>query len=314
MYKNHFPLITVGLSFYNNEKTLANAIKSVLLQTYSNFELILIDDGSTDSSYDVACIFACFDKRIKLIRGGENKGLIFRLNQIIDLAEGKYMARMDSDDMMMPEKLHRQMDFLIKNDTIDIIDTAAYTINEKDEPTGMRKLIDVSSWDRKKVLKKRLFFHPTIIAKTSWYRQNKYDENFVRSEDFELWCRTFDNIKFVRIYEPLFFYREGNVDIKGYITSSRSHRKALRKYQPGVLSKIELASEILQSHLKAGLYRIFGLFNMQYFLAMKRNVHLNETQKREVATVIKKIKSWEIDQNNIIPDKPINTNTLSYFK
>lgn len=314
MYINHLPLITVGLSFYNNEHTLANAIKSVLLQTYNNFELILIDDGSTDSSYNVASVFACLDKRIKLIRGGDNKGLICRLNQIIDLASGKYMARMDSDDMMMPEKLQRQMKYLIENDTIDIIDTAAYTINEKDEPTGMRKLIDISNWNRRKVLKKRLFFHPTIIAKTSWFKQNKYDEKFLRSEDYELWCRSFEGIKFVRIYEPLFFYREGNVDIKSYITSSRSHRKTLKKYHPGVLSKVELVAEIVESHLKETLYRIFGLFNMQYFLAMKRNVSLNEIQKKEVVTVIKKIKSWKIEQNNISTNNALSENSLSYFK
>jgi len=296
MHQKNLPLVTVGLSFYNNEKTLASAIKSVLLQTYSNFEFILIDDGSTDKSFDVAFKYACMDKRIRLIRDNVNRGLIYRLNQTIDLAAGKYMARMDSDDMMMPEKLERQMKILLENDTIDIVDTAAYTMNEKDEPTGVRKLMDISLWNRRMVLKKRLFFHPTIVAKTSWYRKNKYDENFVRSEDFELWCRTFNNIKYWRIYEPLFLYREGNVNIKNYITSSRSHRKAVIKHHHGVLSKKELLSEILESHLKSGLYRVFGFFNMQHFLASKRNIKLNDTQKNEVAKVVKRIREWKLNQ------------------
>lgn len=296
MYQKNLPLLTVGLSFYNNEKTLASAIKSVLLQSYSNFEFILIDDGSTDRSYEIAQKFAAFDNRIKLIRDNVNRGLIFRLNQIIDMAAGKYLARMDSDDMMMPEKLERQMEIMIKNQDIDIVDTAAYTISEKDEPIGMRKLIDITVWDRRKVLKKRLFFHPTIVAKTSWYRRNKYDENFVRSEDFELWCRSFNNIKYHRIYEPLFIYREGNVNIKNYITSSRSHRKAVKKHHQGVLTKKELLSEILESHVKSGLYRIFGFFNMQHFLASKRNIKLNETQRNDVLRVIKRVKDWKVSQ------------------
>lgn len=296
MHQKNLPLVTVGLSFYNNEKTLASAIKSVLLQTYSNFEFILIDDGSTDKSFDVAFKYACMDKRIRLIRDNVNRGLIHRLNQTIDLAAGKYMARMDSDDMMMPEKLERQMKILLENDTIDIVDTAAYTMNENDEPTGVRKLMDISVWNRRMVLKKRLFFHPTIVAKTSWYRKNKYDENFVRSEDFELWCRTFNNIKYWRIYEPLFLYREGNVNIQNYITSSRSHRKAVIKHHHGVLSKKELLSEILESHLKSGLYRVFGFFNMQHFLASKRNIKLNDTQKNEVAKVVKRIREWKPNQ------------------
>ncbi len=293
MYKNKLPLITVGLSFYNNEKTLASAIKSVLLQTYSHFEFIIIDDGSTDRSYEIAHKFATADKRIRLIRDKVNRGLIYRLNQIIDLADGKYMARMDSDDMMMPEKIERQMEVLLQNDHIDIIDTAAYAINEKDEPVGMRKLIDITDWDRKKVLQKRLFFHPTIIAKTSWYRENKYDENFVRSEDFELWCRSFENMQYHRIYEPLFLYREGNVNVSNYIKSSSSHRRAVKKHYKGVLTRKELVSEIVESHVKSGLYRLFGMFKMQHFLAAKRNVKLDEGQRTEVMRTIRKIKDWK---------------------
>ncbi len=314
MHKNNLPLLTVGLSFYNNEKTLASAIKSVLLQTYTNFEFILIDDGSTDQSYEIACKFARIDKRIKLIKDEVNRGLIYRLNQVIDLAQGKYMARMDSDDMMLPEKLERQMEILVKDSSIDIVDTAAFIINQKDEPIGMRKLINIDCWNRKKVLKKRLFFHPTIIAKTSWYRKNKYDNDFVRSEDFELWCRTFDNMKYRRIYEPLFLYREGSVNIQNYITSSQSHRKAVIKHHEGVLSKYELTTEIFKSHIKSGLYSIFGSINMQHVLASKRNVKLSDSKKKEVAGIIKKIKGWKVKQTTVaIPSNTAKAKPVKLF-
>ena len=293
MYKIKLPLLTVGLSFYNNEKTLANAIKSVLMQSYRDFEFILIDDGSTDKSYAIAHKYACLDKRIKLIRDNLNRGLVFRLNQIIDFAAGKYIARMDSDDMMLPDKLEIQMQILTNNSLIDIIDTGAYIINNNDEPIGKRKLIDVGIWNRRKVLKNRLFFHPTVIAKTSWYKINKYDEDFVRSEDFELWCRTFNYTNYHRVYEPLFLYREGNVNTHDYVVSSRSHRKAVLKHYKGVLSLFELASEILESHFKSVLYRVFGLVNMQYFLASKRNLKLSSEQKKCVSEMIKEIKDWD---------------------
>lgn len=291
MYQNSPPFLTIGLPFFNNEKTLGDAINSILIQSYKNWELILIDDGSADNSFKIAHKIAQTDSRIKLIGGGENKGLITRLNQIIDLAHGKYIARMDADDMMMPEKLERQMNVLRENEQIDVIDTAAYTINEKDEPIGIRGTEDLNTWDKKKVLKKALLFHPTIIAKTSWYRLNKYSEDFVRAEDFELWCRTFSNTVFHRIKEPFFLYREGNINVRNYILSMRTFRKIIRQYGPGVLSKSEFAMEILKTYLKSGVYNLFAIFELQHILSSKRNMKLNKSQVAEVKHVIRRIKN-----------------------
>lgn len=285
-------MLTIGLPFYNNQQTLANAIRSVLIQTYQDWELILLDDGSTDQSFDIANDFAKADKRIQLISDGVNRGLIYRLNQVIDLAKGDYIARMDSDDMMMPNKLEKQMAVLFADSNIDVIDTAAYTINEKDEPTGMRGMADLSTWNRKKAFKNVLLFHPTVVAKTSWYRKNRYDEAYYRSEDFELWCRTFDSTVFARVYEPLFLYREGKVNIKAYTASNRTHRKMLRKYAPGVLSKGEFVLEILRSHSKSTLYRMFSIIDMQQFLSSKRNDRLNTEQVNAVNAAIGQIKGW----------------------
>lgn len=285
-------MLTIGLPFYNNQQTLANAIRSVLIQTYQDWELILLDDGSTDQSFDIANAFAKADNRIQLISDGVNRGLIYRLNQVIDLAKGDYIARMDSDDMMMPNKLEKQMAVLFADSNIDVIDTAAYTINENDEPTGMRGMADLGTWNRKKAFKNVLLFHPTVVAKASWYRKNRYDEEYYRSEDFELWCRTFDSTVFARVYEPLFLYREGKVNIRAYTASNRTHRKMLRKYAPGVLSKSEFVYEILRSHSKSTLYRIFSIIGMQQFLSSKRNDRLNMEQVNAVKTAIGKIKGW----------------------
>lgn len=291
MIENKRPALTIGLSFFNNQSTLADAIKSVLLQTFEDWELILIDDGSTDNSYQVAKKFADKDRRIKLISDGTNRGLIHRLNQIIDLAETDYIARMDSDDMMMPEKLEKQMKVLLQNKDVDVIDTAVYTINEKDVPIGFREADDLRHWDSKRILRQALLFHATIIAKLSWYKQNKYDEDFVRSEDFELWCRTFTKTVFYRINEPLFIYREGNVNIKNYVTSNRTHRKILRKYAPGTMTKKELILELFKTHFKSFLYKLFAIFNCQYILSSKRNIKLNESEIILIQRTIQLIKN-----------------------
>lgn len=284
-------MLSIGLPFFNNEETLANAIKSVLIQSYKNWELILVNDGSTDNSYNIAVEIAKKDDRIKLIDDHENRGLVYRLNQIIGLAKGEYIARMDADDMMMPDKLAKQMDVLIKNCSIDVIDTASYTINEKDEPVGVRGMDELNRTDKKKALKKVFLFHPTIIGKAKWFRKNLYSKDFLRAEDFELWCRTFDETTFYRIKEPLFLYREGNINVNNYNLSMKSVRKIVRQYGPGVLSKQEYIVEIVKTYLKSGVYNFFALFNLQQFLASKRNMKLNNQQIEEIKYVISLIKN-----------------------
>ena len=266
MHSDIPPLLTVGLVFYNTEKTMANAIKSVLMQSFTDFEMILIDDGSNDGSYKIAEEFSRLDSRITLIKGGENKGVGFRLNQLTDLAKGEYLARMDADDMMLPGKIEKQMEVLLADKNIDLTDCFAYIIDNNDIPAGKRKNNDISNLNLRKILKTRtLFFHPTIIAKTSWFRENRYNEDFKRGPDFELWCRTFEKTNYVRIAEHLFLYREGNVSIRNYKLSSESLRKSLRLYYHNNLSLFELKKEIFISHLKTCLYRLFGFLIFSIF-------------------------------------------------
>src|SRR3989442_4795829 len=104
------PLVSIGLSIYNAEATLAIAVKSILAQTYPAWELLLIDDGSHDASSKIAQSFK--DARIVVVSDGQNKGLSARLNQAIKMARGKYFCRMDQDDIAFPNRLERQVEFL----------------------------------------------------------------------------------------------------------------------------------------------------------------------------------------------------------
>ena len=141
LHKNKVPLVTIGLPFYNAEKTLASAVKSVLIQTYDNFEFILIDDRSTDNSIAIAENLTAMDDRIKLVKGDKNIGISFRLNQIIDMASGEYIVRMDADDLMLPDKIEKQMMVLLADPQLDLIDCNAYIINKWDCLVGKRKEI-----------------------------------------------------------------------------------------------------------------------------------------------------------------------------
>ena len=284
-------MLTIGIPFYNNEKTLADAVKSVFAQTFTDWELILADDGSVDGSLAVAKAFEQMDDRIKVVSDGVNRGISYRLNLIASLANGDYIARMDADDMMMPDRLEKQMKILLADNSIDVIDTAAYVINEKGEPVGMRGTEDLSGWNKKMVLTKGLFFHPAVIAKASWFRENKYAEKYLRTEDFELWCRTFDKTVYTRVCEPLIIYREGKVNVKNYVNSARTSRDILKIYHKGVLTNNEYRWEIFKWYLKPDLYRTFALFDLHHILSSARNKKLNNVQKAKVKEVIQKIQS-----------------------
>lgn len=285
-------MITIGLPFYNNQDTLEDAIKSILNQTYTNWELILANDGSTDGSLQIAKKMAALDPRIKITGDNINRKISYRLNQICDMAQGEYLVRMDSDDMMMPDRIEKQMNVLLEDTTIDVIDTAAYIINEKSEPIGIRGMDDITGWTKKDVLTKGLMFHPTVIAKTAWYKKNRYNEKYNRSEDLELWCRTFDDTVFSRVYEPLYIYREGRVNISNYLASAQTTRAILRRYYKGIISSAAFFSEMIKSYSKSSAYRLFAFFNIQHILASTRNEKLSAEQKQKVLVAMQQIHSF----------------------
>lgn len=211
------PFISVGIPIYNAEKYLALAIQSVINQSYKNWELILIDDGSTDNSLKIAKSFEVKDKRIRVISDGQNKKLPYRLNQIIDEAKYDYIARMDSDDLIHPNRLETQLKFLEDNAEYDLVSTGVVSINQDNVAYGYRGVDSIySKFDKSS----RTFniVHASILARTAWYKRNKYSTEYPRCEDFELWCRTAANndLKLAVLPDLLYYYRE-----EGLLESSK---------------------------------------------------------------------------------------------
>jgi glycosyltransferase involved in cell wall biosynthesis len=198
--------VSIGIPFFNARPYLADAVRSVFAQTHEDWELILMDDGSTDGSLDV--VRQLDDERVRLVSDGTNHGLCARLNQIAALAQGKYLARMDADDLMHPERIERQLRLLDEYPDIDVVDTATFTVDDDLTPLGIRadKPLDCAPVS---VLQRGLLMHPTVMGRTDWFRRNPYDPVYVRAEDCELWCRTCTTTRFARIGKPLLFYREG---------------------------------------------------------------------------------------------------------
>ncbi|HEY8917005.1 MAG TPA: glycosyltransferase [Chitinophaga sp.] len=288
------PVLTIGLPFYNNRSTLELALKSIFAQTYQDWELILLDDGSTDGSSALAA--AINDPRVRLVADGTNKGLIYRLNQIAQLAEGKYLARMDADDLMDPERLEKQVSYLLTHPDVDLVDTGTWSIDEEGKPRGKRGLEPINT-NPEHILRHAMLLHASVVGKRSWFLNNPYNKDFIRAEDYELWCRTYAHSKFARIAEPLYIVREGKVNVKNYAKSSATIRKIFRQYGPAVLSPTALQLELLKSRLKVLLYNTFSLINKHDYLSRKRNQPLTAAEQAMVNQIMEKINSVRLIMN-----------------
>ena len=261
-------MVTIGLPFYNAEKYLALAIESVLQQTYTNWELLLLDDGSTDDSLSIAQSYAQKDSRIRVISDGKNKNLATRLNELPSLAQGLYLARMDADDIMHSARIERQLAVLKAHPEIDVLGTNAYIINDENAVTSTRYPLT----PKNTLTRVKSFIHPTIIAKKQWFLENPYDTKALRMEDAELWYRTHSKYHFVRLNEPLLFYREvGNNYYKKYFLAQQSKAYIFSKYPDEGYWKHYFKANFL----KGIVYRIAHIFGMEQWLVNRRNVKIS---------------------------------------
>lgn len=279
-------LLTVGIPFYNSEKTLMDAIKSVFAQSFQDWELLLIDDGSSDRSFEIANSIK--DSRVSVHSDGINRGLIYRLNQIANLARGELLARMDSDDLMHPERLAKQIDYLSANPHTHLVGTASYIIDKQNNVTGIRG-DDLLDKRPSLILRKGLMIHPTVMGRTQWFRSNPYDSIYLRAEDKELWIRTCNHSHFGQINEPLFFYREDGVNIVSYLASCKTDRVILKKYGPELIGYIGTNGLIFESFCKSTLYSISKIANFDKFLTGARSKTLDIEGKLQAQSIINSI-------------------------
>ncbi|OJV38892.1 MAG: hypothetical protein BGO29_10790 [Bacteroidales bacterium 36-12] len=273
------PLITIGIPFYNAEKFLSQAILSVLNQTYQDWELILLDDGSSDTSLSIARKFT--DTRIKVISDGKNRGLVYRLNQLSRMAQGCYYARMDADDIMHPKRLEQQINFLESTKNVDVVGSGYYSIDENNNIAG--KYIANKNLDNiQSLLKNGGFVHPSIMGRTDWFIQNPYNSDMERMEDFELWLRTIEKSSFYNINDALLFYRtEETSTYKKYVRTNINIIKLLKNKQANI-TKFDRMKQQFYFTIKIAIYSLFELIQSTEFLVKKRLTGMS-TQEKEMA-------------------------------
>lgn len=279
--KMNTPLVTIGIPCYNVGRFIALSIKSVLAQTYTNFELILTDDGSTDNTVDEIRKFN--DSRIKLIVDGENHGISYRLNQQIDMAKGYIFIRMDGDDIMFPNRVEKQVKYLQEHPNIDVVGTGAVIIDDENTIIGLRQ-DEISAKNPEDAINNSIFIHPTVAGKLSFFKRYKYDEDLCGVEDKDLWCRGLDDSVFDMIQEPLLFYRDSlKFKLSTYLSRKKKGRVQVIKRWSLFKDKKPVVKYLFDSYAKSlGAYLLCKIGKESRFIAQRNEGVKNKHYYKDI--------------------------------
>ena len=205
------PLITVLMPCYNTMPYLPEALESIIQQTYNNLEILCINDGSTDDTGKILDEYAKKDSRIRVIHNEKNIKLIRSLNKGIDLASGEFIARMDADDISAPDRIEKELNFMLKNPEVDVVGCACYAINEKGNLLGIKSMRQHNTLSN---FFASFFYvplhHATMFAPKSVFLKFSFlEEPFaLHTEDYELFSRMLRNgVKLQNIDDELYSIR-----------------------------------------------------------------------------------------------------------
>lgn len=262
MTDSHY--ITIGIPFYNAERYLSDAIKSVLVQSYPYWELILVDDGSSDKSLEIAKYYANKDSRIRVFSDGKNKKLAARLNQIIFEAKYDFIARMDADDLMSVSRLEKQIAALKENPNINLITTGCLTIGKENELTGVRLGRNIQMNAAMILNGVTNLLHASMLARKEWCLRNQYNENRVIAQDYELWLSAAkkNDLDYIVLEEPLYWYR---------VVENVTYFKLIKGYNTQISVIENNYKNIISEYLKNKIIFKFNLKKLIVFILNKTN-------------------------------------------
>jgi glycosyltransferase involved in cell wall biosynthesis len=238
------PLVTVLMSVHNDLRFLPAAVESILAQAFEDFEFLIVDDGSNDGCSEY--LHALRDERVHVLTNSANIGLTRSLNRGLDVAGGKYIARMDADDISEPERIALQVSFLEEHSHVGLLGTGRLLIDEAGEIIASAAATSGRFEVRRKMLLGNAFAHPTVMMRRDVLecRRLRYDETFQTAQDYELWVRLLARTAGDNLPDPLVRYR-----IRDGISRTRksdqlaNHDRiayaAIRQFAPGFAIPLE---------------------------------------------------------------------------
>jgi len=223
------PLVSITSAFYNEQDKILDMVRSIVAQTFSDWELILLNDGSTDKSLEL--VKSINDPRIRVFSNGANRGRAASLNYLTKLAKGKYIARMDADDICSTERIKKQVELIESKTDIDLVGTGLCYLDKYDNPIG--HVYAKPNHPQITSNPERTFgiAHGSLLGKRCWFEKNPYNEKYALAIDFNLFLRTYHNSIFANVPEPLYYYRlDQSFSIKQQFVARNASAKFLFQY------------------------------------------------------------------------------------
>lgn len=250
------PLISVVMPLYNAEKHVGESIESILGQSEGDFELIIVDDASTDASLSIARAYAARDERIVLLRNAVNGGAAFTRNRALDAARGEFIAFMDADDLCPAERFARQVGFFRQHPRIDLCGSYFKSFGQEGAPEGSFRIPLTHDELRTEMLFGNPLALPTVMLRRDAFVRSGVRFRKSTAEDYLFWCELADSLRLAAIPEFLFFYRRW----ESQITPSQPERQteSARAIQRELLSRklgIRLTDEESRTYSSLSLRR-----------------------------------------------------------
>ncbi|GHU05641.1 hypothetical protein FACS1894205_5940 [Alphaproteobacteria bacterium] len=303
MYSKNAPKVSVLLPAYNAEKYIAEAIQSILDQTFTDFEFIIINDGSKDNTVKIIRQFV--DPRIIFIDNEQNSGLIAALNQGLDLARGEYIARMDADDISLPTRFAKQVAFMDANQDVGVLGSWVQWFGDD---CGERVLRRDSAVGFFEVLRDCPVAHPTVMLRKSVFDKYdlRYDSDYVNCEDYELWSRAIYYTKIVNLPEILLKYRRHDLNHDSSLSAIQKdvRHRDIERIKQNAINRICIKEEDRKLlRWCAGIDKatwVIYLFGFVPFLKIESNGQTIRVKLFHIIPLIR-IKRHKISLFNFIP-------------
>jgi glycosyltransferase involved in cell wall biosynthesis len=296
------PLVSVVMPVYNGELFLDEAVESILAQSLQDFEFIVIDDGSTDRTPSILERYRQSDRRVQILTHSENLGIVAALNVGMDNAHGKYLARMDADDISLPLRLEKQVDYLEANPEIGLLGCGLRVIDKDKNAIGSLHYPQDDLSIRWTSLFESPFAHPAIIVRSDLIRNKglHYDPYYERVEDYPLWLEILKYTRGANLPEELLLYRLHSQGItiqhnqREYKLIAEIIRRHLREHLPSLVfddADIEAIIAWRSGQTRSDKRARAGDFYFRTWLAFKQafgdNILPDQIQKQVIIVFVK---------------------------
>ncbi|MDQ0212053.1 glycosyltransferase [Arthrobacter bambusae] len=279
--------VSIGMPYTDQVDQLKLAINSVIGQSHQDWELILVGDGPSRLSVEMAHSFD--DPRIRHFENPTRLGLASTLNRIASLAQYSLLARMDSDDLMHPERIAKQQIEFERYPTLDVVGSNAYLIDGDSNVVGAFREPTLPTGGAG-FLRSNAFSHPTVMARTNWFRMNPYNEALLRGQDKELWLRTWETSHFSKLSDRLMYYRvPRQLSAQRLVRNEIYNRRIIRMYLELEPSKLARSRHIISSFGKQILFFAAEFDLVSRYLYHRRWTTLTQSEQFQAELEVRKI-------------------------